>query len=59
MEYNRTMNLYEKLVQAFTDHAASASPGNNLVLNTNNSVPELLAEIAIKVVYEHQNHESS
>ena len=53
------MNLYEKLVQAFTDHAASASPGNNLVLNTNNSVPELLAEIAIKVVYEHQNHESS
>lgn len=51
------MNLYEKLVHAFKTRAASSTPGNNLVLGENNNVPEMLADIAIKTVYEHQNLE--
>lgn len=48
------MTLYEKLVEAYKDRARSQPMAQNMVLNVNNRVPEMLAEIAIKVVYEHQ-----
>lgn len=51
------MNLYEKLVKAFKNKAAQASPGNNWVLNTDNNVPEMMAEIAIHVIHEHDRSE--
>lgn len=51
------MTLYEKLVEAYKERARSQPPAQNMVLNVNNRVPEMLAEIAIKVVYEHQNEE--
>lgn len=51
------MTLYEKLVQAYKDRARTQPPGQNMVLNVHNRTPEMLAEIAVKVVYEHQNDE--
>ena len=51
------MTLYEKLVQAYKDRAKQSTPGNSLILGENNSVPEIMAEIAVKVVYEHENDE--
>ena len=51
------MTLYEKLVQAYKNRAKQASPGNSLVLNENNSVPEMMAEIAIHVIHEHDRSE--
>jgi len=50
------MNLYEKLVDTFTKIADNDQV---IVLGKNNQVPELLAEAAIKVVYEHQNEEDN
>lgn len=50
------MNLYEKLLERFRELAESTNP-DFFVLNTNNQVPELLAEAAVMVVYEHQNDE--
>jgi hypothetical protein len=49
------MTLYEKLVQAYKDRAKQATPGNSMILGENNSVPEMLAEIAVKVVNEHEH----
>ena len=51
------MTLYEKLVQAYKDRARTQPPGQNMVLNVHNRTPEMLAEIAVQVVYEHQNDE--
>ena len=50
------MNLHEKLVERFRELAESTNP-DFFVLNANNQVPELLAEAAIMVVYEHENDE--
>jgi len=50
------MNLYEKLLERFRELAESTNP-DFFVLNTNNQVPELLAEAAVMVVYEHENQQ--
>ena len=50
------MNLHEKLVERFRELAESTNP-DFFVLNVNNQVPELLAEAAVMVVYQHQNDE--
>ena len=50
------MNLYEKLLERFRELAESTNP-DFFVLNVNNQVPELLAEAAVMVVYEHENDE--
>ena len=50
------MNLHEKLVERFRELAESTNP-DFFVLNVNNQVPELLAEAAVMLVYEHQNDE--
>lgn len=50
------MNLYEKLTETFREIAEKNNKvGDVIVLGTRNNVPEMLAEAAIKVVYEHQN----
>lgn len=51
------MTLYEKLVQAYKDRAKQSTPGNSLILGEKNMVPEMMAEIAIEVVYTHLNDE--
>ena len=48
------MNLYDKLLDRFREMAESTNP-DFFVLNANNKVPEMLAEAAVMVVYEHQN----
>ena len=53
------MTLYEKLVKAFTEKAKQASPGNNWVLGENNRVPEMMAELAIHVIHEHDRSEQN
>ena len=50
------MNLYEKLLDRFREMAESTNP-DFFVLNVNNKVPEMLAEAAVMVVYEHENDE--
>ena len=52
------MNLYEKLLERFRELAESTNP-DFFVLNVNNQVPELLAEAAVMVVYEHENEQLS
>lgn len=51
------MTLYEKLVQAYKDRAKQSTPGNSLILGEKNMVPEMMAQIAIEVVYTHLNDE--
>ena len=52
------MNLHDKLVERFRELAESTNP-DFFVLNTNNQVPELLADAAIMVVYEHENQQQN
>jgi len=51
------MTLYEKLVEAYRNRARTQPPGQNMVLNVHNRTPEMLAEIAIHVLHEHDRSE--
>jgi len=53
------MTLYDKLEKAFMELAEKATPGNNWVIGETNQVPQKLAEIAVQVMYEHEQKDKN
>lgn len=44
--------LYRDIVEKLKENAQKASPGNNLVLNVNNQVPEMIAKEVVDLITE-------